>query len=154
MALYDRQEAVSLISGWKEATSPTGARSNAAKLLLQEFAALWEEQELEVSPNSADGALFLQSKTENGVKVYADRRGEISIVSVRRNPLNWLDITESTPVKLPLILDPVRGKLTSSEIDENLTPKPGEPKPRRSAMAVLAEAVVGALNPAPAPSKT
>ncbi len=51
---------------------------------------------------------------------------------------------------LPFDFDAASGELISDEIDPAVVPKPGELKPRRSALAVLTDAVIRALD-APSP---
>ncbi|SRR5216684_560303 len=147
---YDVREAVYLLRNWKEETYPTGARPTAAKDLVGTFERMWKELGLEATRTQPDDFLLLIEKTKANLAKPAalisyNAQGEISVQTVRSNPGHLIPPNYEDPVKVNLDFDPALGVLTSREIDENITPKPGEPKPRRSALALVTESVINAL---------
>jgi len=148
---YDVREAESLLRNWKEKASPTGVRETAAKDLVVAFEGLWKKADLEAIRTQPDAFLLLLEKTKAGLKKPAaligyNAEGEIWVQKVRSNPTHLTPPHCEDPVAVHLDFDPVRSVLISREIDEEITPKPGEPKPRRSALTVLAETAINALN--------
>src|SRR6266849_94400 len=136
---YDVREAEALLRNWKEKASPTGARETAAKELVEGFERLWKKAELEATRTQPDAFLLLLEKTKAGLMKPAaligySAQGEIWVQKVRSNPTHLTLRHYEDPVTVNLDFDPVRSVLVSREIDEEIAPKPGEPKPRRSSL--------------------
>jgi hypothetical protein len=138
---YDEEEAKQILAGHLESL---GARASpdrvaAAALLFSETAALGRELSYDVKLSDA-----LELRTADGHAAhawYAD--GEIftvGSVQARRT---------GEPRPLPLRFNPVSRRLEGRDEDPYRVPIPGQPRAKRSAKAVLAEALVAALREQP-----
>jgi hypothetical protein len=138
---YDEEEAKQLLAGYLEMlgarTSPE--RAAAANLLLSETAALCRELKYEVRLSDT-----LEIRTGDGHTAHAYYGdGEIFTVG------SFQARRKGEPRPLPLRFNPVTRRLEGMEEDSYRVPIPGQPRAKRSAKAVLAEALVAALSGQP-----
>jgi len=138
---YDEDEAKQILAGHLESL---GARSSseraaAANLLFSETAALCRELKYDVK--LAD---TLELRTGDGHAAHAwYGEGEIFTVG------SFQARKTGEPRPLPLRFNPVTRRLEGLEEDPYRVPIPGQPRARRSAKAVLAQALVAALSETP-----
>lgn len=141
---YDEEEARQILAGHLESLGARTSteRAAAANHLFSEIAALCRELKYEVRLSDS-----LEIRTGDGPNAraahawYAD--GQIFTVGsyqLRRT---------GEPRPLPLRFNPVTRRLESVEEDSYRVPIPGQPRAKRSAKAVLAEALVAALGEQP-----
>lgn len=139
---HDLVEALSLLRERNmEQSRQRGRKDNAAKRLFEQLRALdgrydlhvqaehpddWNELVVSLSP----ARLYVSYMRENGVRVA--RYGE-----------------ESEGAEVPLDYDREQECFVSREPERFRTPIPGEPVPRRTAIAVLIEAIIAAANKGP-----
>lgn len=137
---YDEEEAKQILAGHLESLGARASaeRAAAANLLFSETAALCRELKYEVRLSDT-----LEVRTGDGPTAHAAHAwyadGQILTVGsfqLRRT---------GEPRPLPLRFNPVTRRLEGAEEDSYRVPVPGQPRAKRSAKAVLAEALVAAL---------
>jgi hypothetical protein len=138
---YDEEEAKQILAGHLETL---GARASpervaAANLLFSETAALCRELQYEVRHSDT-----LEVRTSDGHAAHA-WYAEGQILTVGSYQLR----RTGEPRPLPLRFNPVTRRLEGLEDDAYRVPIPGQPRAKRSAKAVLAEALVAALTEQP-----
>ncbi len=112
------------------------------------FERFWKGSGRQAIRRTFDDGLLLLDGEGPTVSIGWDKSGTISVTRVRLNAIG--DLERGDPTALHLDFDVASGELISDEIDPAVVPKPGELKPRRSALAVLTEAVIRTLD-APSP---
>lgn len=138
---YDEEEAKQILAGHLESLGArvSTERAAAANLLFSEIAALCRELKYEVRLSDS-----LEIRTDDGHSAHA-WYAEGQIVTVGSYQLR----RTGEPRPLPLRFNPVTRRLESVEEDSYRVPIPGQPRAKRSAKAVLAEALVAALGEQP-----
>ncbi|HYV46859.1 MAG TPA: hypothetical protein VFA20_18470 [Myxococcaceae bacterium] len=135
---YDEEEATQILAGHLESLGARASpdRAAAANLLFAETAALCRELKYEVK--LAD---TLELRTGDGHAAHAwYAEGDIFTVG------SFQARRTGDPRPLPLRFNPVTRRLEGLEEDSYRVPVPGQPRARRSAKAVLAQALVAALS--------
>jgi hypothetical protein len=138
---YDEEEAKQVLAGHLESKGARAspARAAAASLLFSETAALCRELEYEVKLSDS-----LEIRTTDGHAAHAwYAEGEIYTVG------SYGPRRTNEPRPLPLRFNPVTRRLEGLAEDTYRVPIPGQPRAKRSAKAVLAEALVAALSEQP-----
>lgn len=141
---YDDREAKQLLATRAEEVAPsTNAREKAAHLLLDALTKLNGTAGTRIeSVGGGDTTVVMVLKTGAQKQAWVTWEGERFTVD--------LFVVQAGKAGKPqdvtgLRFDRLAGEFVSDEEDARLAPKPGEPKPRRSALAVLVEAAIRAL---------
>ncbi len=139
----DTTEALDLLARWSEGfNTQLSDRIEAAGLLLKELFELGKTLPKQVVFEDREGYKVSESNGYVSTFLFVDENGQGIRVGDRNDP--------SDRELLQLDYDPKAKKWLGKEIDENLVGEPGKRRPKRSALAIVAE---GAIKHAKAPAR-
>jgi hypothetical protein len=140
---YDAREARDILgrsSVGSDATHVQNARNAASHQLVHQFAQLEEIPGIAIK-ELADGRARCMAYGLHSVDVFVEDR-EVTIARAPRS---------ASKQRVDLVFNRATNMLEGRDFDRTVCPVPGQPLPRRSALAVLAEAVLALMNQSATP---